>query len=184
MKTVLFIPGFYETLKDRDYTGVLNAFASKGYSTKFVPLKWKRTDLTHWLKEFNATYQNYEPNNTILAGFSFGAVTALVAAAERNPAELWLCSLSPYFAGDNPKKSWVKGIGKRRAQAFSNTNFTAIAKQINCPTKILYGALEGAEIEHRAVESHELIKSSVVIKVPDTKHDVAALEYIKAIKLA
>lgn len=182
MKTVLFIPGFGEGLESRDYRSVLQAFESKNYQAVFVPIKWERTDLGHWLKEFNKTYREYDPSQTILAGFSFGAVTAFAAAAERQPAELWLCSLSPYFDSDNPKKSWLTFIGKRRAQAFAALDFPALTGKISCPTKVMYGALEVEEVKHRARKAHALIKNSQLIEVPGAKHDIAASAYIEAIK--
>jgi pimeloyl-ACP methyl ester carboxylesterase len=180
MKTALFIPGFYETLHDRDYPGVLKAFEKRGHKAEFVPLNWRRTNLRHWLDEFNEVYGRYKPEDTVLAGFSFGAVTAFAAAAKRNPSELWLCSLSPYFEGDNPKPQGLKAIGKRRVQAFANTDFPNLAKQIKCPTKVLYGALESDGIKHRAHEAHRLIRAQI-IEVPDTAHDVASRQYIDAI---
>jgi pimeloyl-ACP methyl ester carboxylesterase len=184
MKTLLFLPGFYDTLKSHDYPAVLKAFESKGYKTEFVPINWRRTTLTHWLKEFNKTYVKYDPSQTVLAGFSFGAVTAFAAAAECNPAELWLCSLSPYFEQDNPKKSDLKFIGKRRAEVFDNIDFPRLAGQIKCRTNILCGQLETDGLKYRARRTHKLIKNSRLIKVPGTKHDITAKAYIESIAQA
>lgn len=181
MKTLLFIPGFYETLEDRDYAAVLKAFEAKGYKVRFVPLKWRRTTINHWLKEFNETFRGYNPRETILAGFSFGAVTAFLAASERNPAELWLCSLSPYFASDNPKKSGLKYIGKNRAKTFASIDFPKLAEQIHCPTVIMYGELESENLRQRAIKASKHIEHCRLIEVPETKHDIAAKKYIQAI---
>lgn len=184
MKTLLFIPGFYEGLHDSDYPSVLETFESRGYKTKFVPINWQRTTLTHWLDEFNSAYEKHDPGDTAVAGFSFGAVTAFVAAAKRNPAELWLCSLSPIFDGDNPKPQWLKEIGKRRVEAFANTDFQVLAKKIKCPTRILYGTNEFEETKQRAHIAHSLLTNSRLIEVPDTGHDVTAKNYLAAIKNA
>jgi pimeloyl-ACP methyl ester carboxylesterase len=179
MKTVLFIPGFRDNLHDRDYSAVLKIFELKGYRTKFVPITWHRTDLTDWLKEFNKTYKNFDSKDVVIAGFSFGAITAFAAAAERNPAELWLCSTSPYFEGDNPIQSDLQFIGKKRAEVFDNTDFPKLAKQIKCPTKILYGELEGEGIKHRAIQADKLIPNSTLIEIQRTRHEIAAKNYLK-----
>ncbi len=99
MKTVLFVPDFREDLKTRDYNSLLNMFGRKGYTVKFVPIKWQRTTLTEWVAELEHEYAQLDPANTILAGFSYGAMTALVTASHKLPAELWLFSLSPLLFG-------------------------------------------------------------------------------------
>ena len=103
MKTVLFVPGFQEDLTTRDYASVLTAITERGYDVKFVPIKWARTTITEWVEELDIEYAKYDPVNTVLAGFSYGSMTAFMSAVKRNPAELWLFSFSPYFSDDMPK---------------------------------------------------------------------------------
>src|ERR1035437_7799397 len=100
MKTVLFVPGYQEDMKSRDYASTIRAIESQGYEVKFVPINWKRTTIDQWVEELDAEYGKCDPKQTIIAGFSFGAMTAFVTATKRNPFELWLFSLSPYFVED------------------------------------------------------------------------------------
>src|ERR1700745_701040 len=100
MKTVLFVPGYQEDIKSRDYTSTVRTIEKQGYKVKFVPINWVRTTIDNWVDELEAVYSKHDPADTILAGFSFGAITAFVAAVKQNPFELWLFSLSGYFDED------------------------------------------------------------------------------------
>lgn len=117
MKTVLFVPGYQEDLTSRDYNATIKAIEKRGYKVEFVPIQWTRTTITNWVKELDKAYSNHDQSQTILAGFSYGAMTAFVSATKRNPSELWLFSLSPYFAEDliskNMKQAWLNNIGQR-----------------------------------------------------------------------
>jgi pimeloyl-ACP methyl ester carboxylesterase len=186
MKTVLFIPGFYEGLKDRDYRGVIRVIESKGYKVKFVPINWARTTLHDWVKEFTATYSQYDAKNVVLAGFSFGAMTAFVSASKRNPSELWLFSLSPYFAEDASgwKKSWHNLLGHRRMSAFKEYKFNELAKNIRCQTLIFVGEAEAKKfpgLANRVRMAHKLLTASKLVIVPNSPHDVGDPNYIQAI---
>lgn len=189
MKTVLFIPGFPETITSRDYARAIKAIEGKGYKVEFIQLNWPRKTITDWVAELDAAYSRYNPAETILAGFSYGAITAFVAATHRTPAALWLFSLSPYFAADLPqiKQWWLKEIGKRRVATFKQLDFPLLAAKINCPTLIFYGEKEGTAwpwVKARAEEAHKLIKHSKLIEVPGADHDVADPRYVEAIRQA
>lgn len=120
-------------MSSRNYASVITAIEKEGYSIKFVPINWKRTTIDDWVDELDAVYANYDPSQTILAGFSYGAMTAFVSATKKNPFELWLFSLSPYFAKDlkskNMKPTWLRQIGKRRVATFSKLSFNELAKR-------------------------------------------------------
>ena len=189
MKTVLFVPGFQEDLMTRDYKSAIKAIESCGYKVQFVPIKWQRTTITHWVAELEAVYSKLDPANTVLAGFSYGSMTAFMAATKRNPSQLWLFSFSPYFADDIPKlkKSWLNNIGHRRVDAFKNLDFNMLAKQITCPTLIILGEVEAEKyplLDRRAKLAHEKITGSTLVIAPDSDHDVGDPNYVKTIKAA
>ena len=118
MKTVLFVLGFPDDINALNYRAMMRAIEMKGYKVKFVPIRWKRTAVDDWVRELEQVYAKCDPADTVLAGFSFGAVTALVAAAHRVPAQLWLFSLSAVFADDRaltkPDKDTLRIVGIRR----------------------------------------------------------------------
>lgn len=188
-KTVLFIPGYFETLTSRNYASTIKAIEGRGYKVIFVPIDWKYKTITDWVTEFESTYTKYNPATTILAGFSYGSMIALISASKRPPAALWLFSLSPYFAEDLPNlnPTWLRGIGKRRVMDFQRLAFTPIATTITSPTLIFYGEKEASvwpPMKHRAEEARRLIKNSQLIQVPGAHHDVTDSRYIAEIKKA
>lgn len=186
MKTVLLVPGFHDSLDTHDYKSVLRAIEAKGYKAVFVPIRWKRTTIDDWLKELEVVYDKYNPKDTILAGFSYGSMTAFLAATKRVPAELWLFSLSPYFSDDLPKlkKSWKNKIGHRRVTAFSKLDFRQLAKAITCPTILIIGSIEIERyplLANRAHIANQYISSSRYFVAEGAGHDVAHKKYIATI---
>ncbi len=189
MKTVLFVPGFQEDITSRDYAAAIAAIEGRGHKVVFVPINWFRTTIEDWTRELDAVYMRYEPADTILAGFSFGATTAFISATKREPSELWLFSLSSYFAEDlvSPlqKKSWNTMIGKRRFETFMKLNFAQLAKMISCKTLLFYGQKELDDwpiMNERAQDARWRLKNSTYVAVPIAGHDVAHEQYIRAIQ--
>lgn len=187
MKTVLFIPGFREGIKSRDYKSTLTAIEGKGYKVKFVPINWTRTTIDDWVKELDKEYSKYNPAETILAGFSYGSMTAFMAAVSKNPYELWLFSFSPYFSDDMPnmKKSWLSNIGHRRADSFRKLDFNSLAENIRCRTMIVVGEVEASRyplIDKRSKIAHQKIANSSLTVVKGADHDVSDKNYIDAIR--
>jgi pimeloyl-ACP methyl ester carboxylesterase len=189
VKTVLFVPGFQEDLKTRNYQATINAIKSRGYEVTFVPIEWSRTTIEQWTKQLDNVYEKYDPKNTILAGFSYGAMTAFMSAAKRNPSELWLFSLSPYFAEDlkskNMKQTWLKGIGHRRVTAFSQLDFSKLAKLITCKTLLFTGQIEIDKwpvMGERTSTAHKLLHNNELSVIEGVGHDVANAHYIAKIE--
>ena len=189
MKTVLFIPGMGEGINDRDYASVIKTIESKGYKVTFLPIQWRRTTITDWTNELNSIYTQYDPKQTILAGFSCGAMAALAVAAQSNPAELWLFSLSPYFAEDIKSKlmnpAWIKAIGKRRTAAFAKLGFRDLASKVFCKTLVLAGEQELSKwpiMKRRLQNAIKTFPDSKLTIVPKSEHDVANENYIQVIK--
>ena len=83
-KTILFVPGFQEGRVDRDYDTPMNRWRAMGYAVDFVPIQWHRTMQKQWLQTLHERYRQYDPAETILAGFSFGACIVFLAACEHH----------------------------------------------------------------------------------------------------
>jgi pimeloyl-ACP methyl ester carboxylesterase len=187
VKTVLFVPGFQEDMKTRDYGAVIQAIESKGYQVKFISIQWKRTTITNWVGELEAIYNEYDAKDVVLAGFSYGSMTAFMAAAKRNPVKLWLFSFSPYFSDDIPEleKSWLRNIGHRRAEAFQQLHFKKLAAQIACPVLIVLGEVEATKyplLKRRSVIAHEEFSNSRLIEAHGSDHDVGDPSYVETIR--
>lgn len=186
-KTVLFLPGFTESIHSRDYKKLLKMIKSKGYNVKFIDVDWKHKTLTDWHADFMKIYEKYDPKNTILAGFSFGAVIALTVAETRNPIELWMFSLSPCFAEDFPLiwKNDYKVLGRKRIKDFQNYNFNEIAQAIKCPVLLLAGEKEMeryTDMKKRFEIARKKLTYCHAIIVPHAQHDVTDNNYIAMIE--
>ncbi|MFZ3010168.1 MAG: alpha/beta hydrolase [Candidatus Microsaccharimonas sp.] len=188
MKTVLFVPGYQEDLQSRDYDATISAIMKKDYKVEFVSINWLRTTIEDWVSELDKVYETYDPKNTILAGFSYGAMTAFISATKKNPFELWLFSLSPYFAEDlkskNMKQTWLNGIGHRRRTAFGKLNFAQLSKKVKCKTLLFAGQLEIDKwpvIGERVNKANKLMPRATLMIVQKAGHDVTNEDYIEEI---
>lgn len=189
MKTVLFVPGYREHRKSRDYTSTIHAIKKQGYKVKFIPINWERSTIDDWQDELMRTYVKYDPADTILAGFSFGAMTAVVAAAKRTPSQLWLFSLSGYFHEDikskHMRKSWLHNLGHRRVAAFDKLIYREIAPTINCKVLLFAGDIEMNKwptMNYRTNEAPKFLPDATLTIIRDVGHDVSDMKYISAIK--
>ena len=188
MITVLFVPGFKEDIHSRNYTNLVKAIEEKGYKVRFVSIKWTGTSIDDWVAELDDVYLKYDPKKVILAGFSYGSMTAFISATQHNPLELWLFSFSPYFSENMSmiKKVWLAYAGFKRVKLFKGMTFPALAKLISCKTLVFYGELEARKypvIRNRSYITHGYISKSKLIEVLGSGHDVTSSSYIKAIKV-
>jgi pimeloyl-ACP methyl ester carboxylesterase len=186
MKTVLLCPGNRETIENMPYPNLIKAIEKAGYKVKFIPIKWKYSTIHDWIAQLEGKYLKLDPKNTILAGFSFGSMIVFAEAAKRPPAELWLFSLSPYFAEDLPllKDRWKKGIGKKRVKVFEGLKFNELVKGISSKTLLFAGDEEMKkypDLAYRFEDAHTKIPNSKLIIAEDVGHDVTHPDYIKTI---
>jgi pimeloyl-ACP methyl ester carboxylesterase len=183
MKTVLFVPGFRDSATADEYDRLRVVIREQGYSVRLVPIRWSRTTIRHWVPELVQVLDEYDPAKTILAGYSYGAMTAFVTAAQRNPHQLWLCSLSPYFAEDlsHLDPAWLKSIGVRRVKSFEQLPFEPLASTITCDTLIMVGQDEAGQSFIRAQEAARLIPRSRLVVAPNSGHDATTKDYLRAL---
>lgn len=186
MKTVLFLPGGKEYYNTRNYAKVLSAIRKCGYKAVFVPINWRHAVLSTQVEQLNRIYKKHDPKNTILAGFSWGAMTALMAASTRQPKELWLFSLSDHFKEhiEKSSKSVYRFMGKNRLKEFRSTPLAPLAKKISTKTLIFLGEAEAKRwpaMEDTAKQANRQIRESKLFVVPKTSHDVTHENYIQTI---
>ena len=183
MKTVLFVPGFRAADATR-FDALFEAIHAKGYRVEFVPIDWKGTTLTGWTRNVEAAYADHDPQKTILAGHSLGAYTLLNVAATCSPAELWLMSLSCWFAEDLEfqKAESLTYMGPRRVSVFGSTHFSELAPKVRCKTLLFVGKRETDLLKARVDAAHHTIAGSRKILIPKTKHDVTQRRYVEAIR--
>lgn len=170
------------------FTPVLSLMEQMGYRPTFIPTQWENTTIIDWRQQAERVYDRCQPDQTILAGFSFGAMTALAVAAKRNPAKLWLFSPSPYFAEDIPTlpANFIEFAGQYppRLDAFRQIYFEELALRIACPTLLVQGGNEGEQIAHRIDETGRLIPGAYTYIAQDVTHNLLHPIYLATIRQA
>jgi pimeloyl-ACP methyl ester carboxylesterase len=143
------IPGFTDQVvagkSSVIYKGLLTDLAKAGY--KIVPIKinWRNKTIFDWINEADAQIVGIDPSETVLIGFSFGAMIACKLATKYPFKKVILCSLSSYWAEDlpNAKKWWLRMVGKKRTEAFKEYRFRGTVLNYKAKeTKVFLGAIE------------------------------------------
>lgn len=180
-KTILFVPGFEEGRSDRDYDALIERLEKLGYAVEFVSINWQKTTQKDWLATLMDCYKKYDPAQTILAGFSFGAVTALLAAAERAPSELWLFSLSPLFA--EWADEWTDDKYQHLLAECRQTSLSDVVTNVQCPIKLFAGELELKKwyYSKEAFDQLSHLSHCQSFVVPSTGHAVEEFRYVEMI---
>ena len=104
-KTLYIIPGWQETTKRQSYQKLRLLAQKKGYSVIFHNIDWKKPLSQQTLSV---------PKNSIVFGFSLGAILAWLIA-QNNPCELLiLASMTPHksFNDKTTKKALIEITGK------------------------------------------------------------------------
>lgn len=173
-------------MNTHDYESVLEAIRSKGFRATFVPISWDSTSMEDWLPQFQTEYDKLDPSKTVLAGFSYGAMIVLVAATKRQPSELWLMSLAPFFSEDLnfARLLWLFIRGRQRIKPFQKLSFDKLASRINCKTLVFIGDAEAKKyrsLEKRAAAAKKQIKDSELVRIPNGRHDITSPIYIQTL---
>lgn len=176
------IPGGGESPKRLACRKIAQWFQQAGFKPVPVFIAWKRHTMSEYVAQF---LRQHKPRaNSIMLGFSFGAMISFIAASRVKPKLLLLCSLSPYWAEDlqRLRRSWRNSIGKRREADLKSISFHRVAKSVRCKTVLFVGNKEGKEVLHRVKTAHKALKNSILIVIDDAKHDLGQNEYLVAVK--
>ncbi len=187
LKTVLLAPGF-EGERCLEYDLVLSDIEACGYRAEFAPIMWYQrpvrrrtqyTTLDDWVADLSHMYEPYDPAETVLAGYSYGAFAALFTAARRPPSELWLFTLSAYLPEDLPylPSEWLDERGPAMIESFQKADWTGALSAITCKTLLTVGGLEPSLWQRRAQAAHAAIPSSRLRILPGAGHDLGSLPY-------
>ncbi len=186
-KRIFIIPGFTHKPSDLAYRRLASFLRSKGFQVVIAEIDWKRRVMSDYVEQFKAQYSKYEPGENQILGFSFGAVIALISAADLRPRRLFLCSLSPCFVEDQKyfSKNDAKIIGKRRLKDFRNFSAIELAERVKTPTIVFCGDREAKRypaLIRRCRQTVEKIKNARLVMASNAPHDIAYPSYDEAIK--
>lgn len=179
------IPGFGESRKTRGYDRIDGLFRTKGIRPVHVKIDWHARaprSFKDYIHQFRKQYKRPAHANVYVLGFSYGAVTALLAEPATHPDVLILCSLSPYFKEDlaKLKPRWLAWWRKNFKD--SDHSFGEIAPKIKARTFLIAGDKEGPELERRVRSARRTIKRSSLTIARGAKHSIGQKEYLVAVQ--
>ncbi len=125
------IPGWEETCERKQYQNLAKEIQGLGFEIVFKNINWKE-------KLSKQTF-NIEPNS-ILFGFSMGALLAKLIAQENKCALTILASMTPlrHFKGGEQEKMLREVIGKKILDDIKNN----LQNKLKSPSVLIYGDKE------------------------------------------
>jgi pimeloyl-ACP methyl ester carboxylesterase len=194
MRTAIIIPGFQHRVVSgrgsRTYQPLLADLRKAGYEPLPITVTWQRHTFDDWLPEVLAQLKGIDASNTLLIGFSYGAMLSMVAATHHAFGRVFLCSLSPYFAEDVPrlKKSWLDMAGHRRISVFETVSFEDVVQNYKArQTTVFAGEVEMERrkaplLAERGLAAGAQLPNAHFVPVPGAGHDISYPTYAAAIK--
>lgn len=194
-KVVFIIPGFRQKVSQKGYVSLKKKLKTEGYTVVTVAIPWRDSTIVenadYFLEKFEKKLSkiNLAAKDVYLLGFSYGALIAFLASTKIAVKGLILCSLSPFFREDLPKKhpQHISVLQKKRYSAFTSLRARHLAKKVKAKNlMMLYGEKESLRLIQRtksafsAIESHK----KYLFSIQNTEHNIADIKYISAIHFA
>lgn len=183
-RIVFIIPGYGCSADETEFKLIGKMFIKKGIEPIYVNIPWKRTTISQNVEYFLENYAHVDAQEKYILGHSFGAVIAFIASTKMVINLQILCSLSPYFAEDIPKKSWKLIIGKKRSNDLLNISSAELVHKTTTKTFMIMGSKEHPILQscvHRIYDSLSIEKQLLIVQ--GAKHDIANEKYLEAIKV-
>jgi hypothetical protein len=185
-KTIFIIPGYRHVPTQKAYQALFEILKSEGYEPILVAIPWKKTTISENTTYFLKTYNKIKTKKKYILGFSFGAMIAFLAATKISVDGLILCSLSPYFQEDLPKKKiYLRSpIQADRYNDFSKLHFATLAKQLKAKKiHLLYGSKEARSLIRRVNDAFTRItlEEKSVQRVKEVDHNISDPRYLQSI---
>lgn len=184
---VLYIPGKGTSRANYPYDKILRKIQRRGHNTQFCHMNWPRSAVVgDWLDQARPAYAQCDPSQTIVVGFSIGAMLAFLLAAQQPPAGLVLCSVSPYFAEDLSlvPMRWIRQLTPERHASFKKLYFDDVAPAITCPTRLVIGGREPDWAQQRTQKASAALPGGDIFAAKNAGHTPAMWSYIQALNAA
>lgn len=196
-KIVFIIPGFRQKPTQIAYKEIAKLVKSEGYVTVPITINWKQTTIAenteYFLKQVKKKLLLRSAHNKkekiYFLGFSYGAMIALLASTKIKIHGLVLCSLSPFFKEDLPKRISKKttALQEKRYKIFSTLHARQLAKKVKASrVMMLYGANESKPLIARVTKTFKHIPSNgkYLFSIQNVQHNIADKKYMSAIHYA
>ncbi len=185
MKYLFIVPGFGETGKESCYKEISKCAKSKGFKSITISVVWDRNTLSTWIKEVKKILDKYsreELRESIILGFSFGALISQEIAKDIIFDKVISCSCSPYYKENLkyfPKEVYVF-FGKKRMKDFENYSINSYKKSKIRNFIAFFGEKDWDIGQKTSKKISEYLGGAFQI-IPETEHELSPL-YIKKIQ--
>ena len=181
-KTAYIIPGYKENGSEDHYVKLVDVFKRRNIKAVVIKIHWKHRTFSSYVSDVLAEISD-AAGKSILLGFSFGAIVALLIAPLLSLEKLYLCSLSPFFKEDiTANKVLLKSLGKRRAREMQEISFVDQTRQITCSTNLIVGSEEDPAVIQRTCNAAKLIELSQLSIVDGARHCLCDAAYFCTLK--
>lgn len=183
-KKLYIVPGFGGHASDKYYQQVRKYAQENGYTVIPVPIQWRWTTIDRWIKDFEEVVDKKTVEQSVVLGFSLGALVAVLVSTKFSFKKMIICSLSPYFQEDLPKLPILahEALGKRRMNAFRVHPFPLLTQRT--PISFIIGDKDfhlAIERTQQAYKMWRCNKKNIKI-LQGVGHTIASPEYLKEIK--
>lgn len=191
MTTAFLINGFNlerTTAQSEKIIVLQNKLEAMGYRVVLTNISWRGKAVLQFAKEFKAFYTAHKTDRNIIIGNSFGAIVALLTAADLRPDKLYLCSLSAFFSEDKAQRSDgddIERFGEERMREFWSLSFAAITRKyahLAIDITITYGEKEKTMhplLVRRCKTAAEGLPHARLIELPQASHSMGDPVYIE-----
>lgn len=180
-KTLLIIPGFRETTKEKPYREIIRFAKISGYKTiiKINPT-WNHKTSTDWYNMAIHKIKNIDCENTVAVGFSLGAYILLLLSRNNKFKKMLFCSISPFFAEQIHKlpPSAQTFLGKRRLHDFKKYR---LPERLKTTQNIFFFGESDWKFAITEAEKYATKQKSSFTLIKDTGHELTSI-YIEKIK--
>lgn len=187
-KTVFIIPGYKQRPENKAYREIAKFLKLQGYTPVLISIPWKKTTISKNVEYFLSEYKSTKASKKYILGFSYGAMIAFIAATKVSTSGLILCSLSPYFAEDLPKRRKItSALMRQRYEDFSGLNCAELSKKVKAKKILmLYGQEEASTLVKRVTDTFGQVKSpkKYLITVAKSDHEIGNSNYLHSIHYA
>ena len=194
-KIVFLIPGFRHKITQKGYRLLKKQLVKDGFCVVPIAIPWSGSTIVDnmecFLEQYKKKLKNLgvESKEVYVLGFSYGALIAFLAATKISVQGLILCSLSPFFKEDLPRKlpknsSALQAI---RYEIFATLHSKKLAKKIKAKSIcMLYGEKESAALIKRSKKTFQQVasKKKYLFAIQKTQHNISDKKYINAIQFA
>ena len=148
------IPGWEETCKKKQYQNLAKEIQNLGFDIVFKNINWK--------EKLSRQIFDVEPNS-VLFGFSMGALLARLVAQENKCALTIFASMTPFrhFGGGEQEKILREVIGKKILDDIKNN----LQNKIKSPSVLIYGDKENEKGDILIKNTDHRISENYIVEI-------------------